>query len=864
MKNHVENSKKFELDKLLIKKIYNIPDKKKPEYKVIKKNVVYDKQLTRQYFTYSNINKDNYFCNYQSFRDYLSSGYDYYFLVNELSNIRSILDISHNIREIVNKKLNNNKAPKKHLYNQTQEKIDEMNNSISNQLIQKLNSNNRRPSTVFQLDKDNPFVKRMSNMTHKNSITNQNIQKINNYNPRLNEEEINNTKFIEKCHLLKKKEEEENLPKNQYHFRLYSMLSEEFDKFNLPVYEDFINVKYENQKNALIEIYNKERAFTNRAIQMKEKIKLLAKESKMKLKKNQENNSGSIDFNNSRPNINPLPDINLRDIAQDTYETKVPYITSFFFGRSELYFKEIDNFMSMYKEKTSLASKQLEKDFFENLYKILTFNNTDCKKFFHYLYSNSYFFKYIYNIFTTNNKSDDSLKNIAPSIKRHNDDEPFLNESQKESFFPGAREKIIDENKYIIMQKKPDENNNEQEEDLKQKEIDEFFDSLIGNDFIYQISLIQEDVSELVDKKKIKKFKKIITSNERYEDNFIITLNNEDNMLQIYNTKENQYLFSFYFDENISFYDLDKDLNNNLKSDKIQPNQKYILIIQKNNFSNYNNSYVFKLNQDIYTRFIKSISSKGNKIKKIELFSSEENEENNNINININEKDKDKDNDEDKKLKLEDILSLKGNTTKNQNESQDSEKHSSSKNDNNIKFDQRNPSRSISFRKNSVNKSNSGNEKSENEEKEKKEKKKNETNNDINKEKEEEDENEEEEDDEENEDNEEEEDNEDNDEEKEKEKEKDKNISNKIKNINLKKEKSEEEENSEKDNINNKFSEEKKSEGSDDNNNNNNEKKLNLNLNNKKLKNLGEEIDDPVFKNNQTIESQPKSLENEE
>ena len=851
MKNHVENSKKFELDKLLIKKIYNIPDKKKPEYKVIKKNVVYDKQLTRQYFTYSNINKDNYFCNYQSFRDYLSSGYDYYFLVNELSNIRSILDISHNIREIVNKKLNPNKAQKKHLYNQAQGKLDEMNNSISNQLIQKLNSNNRRPSTVFQLDKDNPLVKRMSNMTHKNSNTNQNTQKLNNFNPRLNEEEIHDNKFIEKCHLLKKKEEEENLPKNQYHFRLYSMLSEEFDKLKLPVYEDFINVKYENQKNSLIEIYNKERAFTNRAIQMKERMKLLAKESKMKLKQNQENISESIDINNSRQNINPLPDMNLRDIPQDTYETKVPYITSFFFGRSELYFKEIDNFMNMYKEKTSLASKQLEKDFFENLYKILTFNNADCKKFFHYLYSNSYFFKYIYNIFTTNNKSDDSLKNIAPSIKRHNDDEPFLNESQKESFFPGAREKIIDENKYIIVQKKPDENN-EQEEDLKKKEIDEFFDSLVGNDFIYQISLIQEDVSELVDKKKIKKFKKILTSNDRYEDNFIITLNNEDNMLQIYNTKENQYLFSFYFDENISFYDLDKDINNNLKSDKIQPNQKYILIIQKNNFSNYNNSYVFKLNQDIYTRFIKSIQSKGNKIKKIELFSSEEKEESNNVNININEKD----NSEEKKLKLEDILSLQGNNAKNQNESQESEKHSSSKNDNNIKFDQRNPSRSISFRKNSVNKSNSGNEKSENEEKEKKKKK--ELNNDINKEEKEEDENEEEEDDEENEDNEEDEDNEDNDEEKEKEK----NVSNKIKKLNLNKEKSEEEENSEKDNINNKLSEEKKSEGSD--NNNNNKKKLNLNLNNKKLKNLGEEIDDPVFGNNQTIESQPKSLENEE
>ena len=827
MKNHVENSKKFELDKLLIKKIYNIPDKKKPEYKVIKKNVVYDKQLTRQYFTYSNINKDNYFCNYQTFRDYLSSGYDYYFLVNELSNIRSILDISHNIREIISKKLNSIKSQKKHLYNQNKENIDEMNNSISNQLIQKLNSNSRRQSTAFQLDKDNPLVKRISSMNQKNSLANQNNQKLNNYNPRLTGEEINQTKLIEKCHLLKKKEEEENLPKNQYHFRLYSMLSEEFDKFNLPVYEDFINVKYENQKNALIEIYNKERAFTNRAIQMKEKIKLLAKESKLKSKR-----------------INPLP-----DITQDTYETKVPYITSFFFGRSELYFKEIDNFMSMYKEKTSLASKQLEKDFFENLYKILTFNNADCKRFLHYLYSNSYFFKYIYNIFTTNNKSDDTLKNIAPSIKRHNDDEPFLNDSQKESFFPGAREKIIDENKYVIVQKKPDEDKYALEEDARQKEINEFFDSLIGNDFIYQISLIQEDVSELVDKKKAKKFKKIITSNERYEDNFIITLNNEDNMLQIYNTKENQYLFSFYFDENISFYDLDKDLNNTLKSDKIQQNQKYILIIQKNNFSNYYNSYIFKLSKDIYNRFVKSISSKGNKIKKKELFSSEEKESSNNI---------DNDNEEEKKLKLEDILSLQGNLAKNQNESQESEKHSSSKNDDNIKFDQRNPSTSISFRKNSVNKSNSGNEKSDKEEKEKEKRKKND-NEPKDKEEREEDENEEDEDNEENddtnEDNEEDENVEDNNEEKEKEK----NLSNKIKNMSLKKVKSEEEENSGKDNINNKLSEEQNSEES-----NNNEKKGNLNINNKKLKNLGEEIDDPVFNNNQATESKPKSLENEE
>ena len=132
-----------------------------------------------------------------------------------MDNIRSVLDISRNIREIVNKKiLNSTKSHKKHPLYQTQEKIDEINNSITNQLNQKLNNINskniqplgsnsriRRPSTPFQIEKDNPFVKRMSNMAHKNSIANQN----NNYNQRLNGEQMNNKLFIEKCRLLKKK-----------------------------------------------------------------------------------------------------------------------------------------------------------------------------------------------------------------------------------------------------------------------------------------------------------------------------------------------------------------------------------------------------------------------------------------------------------------------------------------------------------------------------------------------------------------------------------------------------------------------------------------------------------------------------------
>ena len=76
MKAHIENSKKFELDRLIIKQIYNIKEKKKFEYKVLKKNVIYDKQLTKQYFSYLDINRSNYYGNYQSFRDYLSTGYN--------------------------------------------------------------------------------------------------------------------------------------------------------------------------------------------------------------------------------------------------------------------------------------------------------------------------------------------------------------------------------------------------------------------------------------------------------------------------------------------------------------------------------------------------------------------------------------------------------------------------------------------------------------------------------------------------------------------------------------------------------------------------------------------------------------------
>ena len=861
MKIHVENSKKFELDKLLIKQIYNIKEKKKPEYKVIKKNVVYDKQLTKQYFNYLDINKSNYYGNYQSFREYLSSGYNSEFLINEINNIKSIIGYSENLRHIVERKLNPDlKVSKSKMppVIQTPDFLEGSNQDLiltNSQQSQKINNNLykksgsfRRPSTVFQVDKENPLVKRMADLAHKNVQIGQNLSNKNN-------------KFIEMCHLLKLKEEESKNPQNQYQFRLYSKLSEEFDPFFLPVYESFMNVKYENQKSNLIKIYNNEKAFVNCVISIKERLK-----SHINIASNYQNpQSGPESLNSNIKMLNPNLkqgfdgfDVSFQNIPQLKFQMKIPYINAFYFGRTDVYFKDIDNFMSMYKENISLASKRLEKDFFENLYKILTFNNTDCKRFLQYLYSNSYFFKYIYNIFTLNKKSDDSLKNVAPLIKRHNDEEPFLNESMKESFFLEAKEKTEDENKLLLINQSREENK-EKEEEKANNEDNDFFNSLIGNEFIYKIDIIPEDVSDYVNKKRIHKFKKIITNKDKFEDNYIITLNNNENMLEIYDLEKKENLFSFPFDSNVCFYDLEKDLKNNIKSEKIIKNEKYILIGQKTNFKTFNNTYISKLPKDIYTRFAKSISTKGNKIKKTELFSSEEN----------------KKDEKEGKLNLEDMLSLRGEEEKNQSDKEkelnldnDSDKHSSTKNEKNIKFDNRNFSRSMTFRKSSADKSNSGNEKSDNEEKDQIQKndssievKEKEGKDEESEEDENEDEMKEESDGEES--------------ENDKKSNEDNNMNN-VKNSfgkqdsndnnpinkNKKKEKSDDDENSFKDNINNKFSEENdnnKSDGSGSGKNVN--KKIN---NPKNLEEINTDLDNNIFKNNPTIESKSKSSENEE
>ena len=171
---------------------------------------------------------------------------------------------------------------------------------------------------------------------------------------------------------------------------------------------------------------------------------------------------------------------------QHKFQIKIPYINAFYLGRTEIYFKDIDNFMSYYKENKSLSTKKLEKDFFANPLKILTYNNADYKKFLQYLYSHSYFFKYIYNYFTFSDKNAGmTIKNIAPTIKRIKEVEPFLNESQNKYFDENSKEseiksKVDEDTKSLAVQEK--------DNFFKKTKIDinkvNISDKLLGSEFI--------------------------------------------------------------------------------------------------------------------------------------------------------------------------------------------------------------------------------------------------------------------------------------------------------------------------------------------------------------------------------------------
>ena len=86
------------------------------------------------------------------------------------------------------------------------------------------------------------------------------------------------------------------------------------------------------------------------------------------------------------------------------------------------------------------------------------------------------------------------------------------------------------------------------------------------------------------------------------------------------NLKSSKILLSVFFDDKIVFYDLEKEMKENMKIKEKKKNEKFVLIGVIQSADNYSYAYIFKLSKDIYKRFENSISSNGSSIKKSGLF----------------------------------------------------------------------------------------------------------------------------------------------------------------------------------------------------------------------------------------------------
>jgi len=88
----------YEIDKEKLRRIYNITEKKKREYKVYERKIIYANTERSLIIDKYEMEK-SYFSNYKFFRDYLLSGYESDDIKIELNEIRNILKTSKNLRE---------------------------------------------------------------------------------------------------------------------------------------------------------------------------------------------------------------------------------------------------------------------------------------------------------------------------------------------------------------------------------------------------------------------------------------------------------------------------------------------------------------------------------------------------------------------------------------------------------------------------------------------------------------------------------------------------------------------------------------------------------------------------------------------
>ena len=269
---------------------------------------------------------------------------------------------------------------------------------------------------------------------------------------------INNKQLYTLLKLKAPKQEHNN---NSYYFRLFSEHTQESDVNSIPEYVNFTNVKYHNQNIKLTKSHHIENMFIECVTDIKKCLK----------------QATPITIRTSLKSINEIKK-----------NCKVPSIQSIFHGRDVDYFKSIDNFVNNYIDNSS-KSKNKERLLFKEIYNILCKYSSSCKNFMSYLYTKSFMFKYIYDIFTIEAKLNFIDKADVQVIPKLEVNEPFLNESARQLFL---------DNSPISGNNSPNNKQNEDvfvnENDNNENDVCNEFDKVFGNVFIDKVAFLNENV----------------------------------------------------------------------------------------------------------------------------------------------------------------------------------------------------------------------------------------------------------------------------------------------------------------------------------------------------------------------------------
>lgn len=200
----------YEIDKEKLKNVYNFTQKKKKVYKVYERKIIYANGESNVIVSKSEMEK-SYFGDYKFFRDYLLSGYESDDIQIELNEIKSVLNLSKNLREKVQNKF----------------KIVLDDDSHGDSADEKKSGN------IVHTKKSSPSLKFGKNRKSKNNYPDN---------------------FVKMCRLFTIKSSEEKVY-NKPIFKLYSELNTPTDAFSQTMSENQINSNFVYYKKKLTKSY---------------------------------------------------------------------------------------------------------------------------------------------------------------------------------------------------------------------------------------------------------------------------------------------------------------------------------------------------------------------------------------------------------------------------------------------------------------------------------------------------------------------------------------------------------------------------------------------------------------------------------